>query len=246
MSKSNKYLKEYNKELKRLKQAIKRVEKQGYTVPENLIPKTPKTITAGSVRRLAQITPQKIREKSQANIISAKPTKANEKKHVIKKEQSKLSAQVKKDKEQRKKIDKKAKQSLKKLKENEEFRKSFSEGEIVYRKILDLCTKYNIDNPKGTQIVKGILQDEFNQFGKDNVILALSKIDNEELLEIIEYSFRYGVDSPQSNSALYEISMLIEGAINFNTRKKLDEALANDENWEDIRESEWSDMFGVK
>lgn len=231
MSKSTKYLKEYNKEVRRLKQAVKRAEKQGYIVPENIIPQRPKTITQGSVRRLAKITPEKIRQKSDSYVAEANPSKSKERKQPIKKESAK-ALQVKKEKEQRKKIDKKAKESLKKLQENEEFKKEFSMGDILYRKILDLCDKYSIDNPKGAQLVRGILQDEINTYGKDTVMRAFANIADEEMLSTVEYCLHYPPNSPQSNSALYIISMLIEGAINPETVTKMDEAVANDENWE--------------
>ena len=222
-NKSSKYLQEYNKEVRRLKQAIKRAEKQGYIVPESIIPQRPKTITQGSVRRLSKITPEKIRQKSDFQALGAVTDKS-------------------KDKEQRKKIDKKAKESLKKLQENEEFRKEFSIGEILYRKILDLCDKYSIDNPKGVQLIRGIFQDEISTYGKDTVMLALSNIADEEILSVVEYSFHYGVNSPQSNNALYEISMMIEGNINPESRAKMDNAIEQDEIWEEIPELEWSDL----
>ena len=222
-NKSSKYLKEYNKEIRRLKQAIRRAEKQGYIVPESIIPQRPKTITQGSIRRLAKITPEKIRQKSDFQALQAVTDKS-------------------KDKEQRKKINKKSKESLKKIQENEEFRKEFSIGEILYRKILDLCDKYSIDNPKGAQLIRGILHDEISTYGKDKVMLALANIADEEILSVVEYSFHYGINSPQSNNALYEITMLIEGSINPETRAKMDKAIEEGENWEDISEPEWSDL----
>lgn len=222
-NKSSKYLKEYNKEVRRLKQAIRRAEKQGYIVPESIIPQRPKTITQGSIRRLAKITPEKIRQKSDFQPLEAVTDKS-------------------KDKEQRKKINKKSKESLKKLQENEEFRKEFYIGEILYRKILDLCDKYSIDNPKGAQLIRGILQDEINKYRKDIVMLALANIADEEILSVVEYSFHYGVNSPQSNNALYEISIMIEGNINPETRAKMDNAIEQDNTWEEIPELEWSDL----
>lgn len=228
---TNKYLAEYNREVRRLKQAIRRAEKKGYTVPSNIIPPKPQKITAGSVRRLAKITPEKIRQKSASDVILAKPTKA------------KLNAQLKKDKEQRKKITQKTQESLKKIQENEDYREKFSKGEIVYRKILDLLEKYAIENPKAVQVIKGILNDEISQFGKGAVMESLAQ-NEEDILETVEYAMHYPINSPQSNNALYEITMLIEGDINLDTLVKLNKAIEEDENWEDIDESEWGDLFG--
>lgn len=56
---------DYKKQVKRLKQAVRRAEKRGYIVPENLIPKQPKRITKKSVERLKNITTNEIYSKSE-------------------------------------------------------------------------------------------------------------------------------------------------------------------------------------
>ena len=79
--------KEYSKQRKRLKQAIARSEKQGYIFPENILPDKPKRITKASVRRLAKITPEALRQKAEFLIEETGeliPVKGN--KSVIKKE----------------------------------------------------------------------------------------------------------------------------------------------------------------
>lgn len=50
----------YSKQLKRIKQFIRRAEKRGYIFSENVIPPKPKRITPASVRRLQRITPEKL------------------------------------------------------------------------------------------------------------------------------------------------------------------------------------------
>lgn len=56
---------DYKKQVKRLKQAVRRAEKRGYIVPENVIPKQPKIITKKSVERLKKITTKEIYSKSE-------------------------------------------------------------------------------------------------------------------------------------------------------------------------------------
>lgn len=56
---------EYKKQVKRLKQAIRRSEKRGYIVPENILPKQPKRVTTKSVERLKKITTKEIYAKSE-------------------------------------------------------------------------------------------------------------------------------------------------------------------------------------
>lgn len=54
----------YNKELRRIRQQVRRMESRGYDVPPELIPQRPKKITLASVRRLQKITTKKLYEKS--------------------------------------------------------------------------------------------------------------------------------------------------------------------------------------
>lgn len=54
----------YSKQIKRIKQFIRRAEKRGYQFSDNIIPKKPKNITEGSVRKLASLTPEKLYKKS--------------------------------------------------------------------------------------------------------------------------------------------------------------------------------------
>lgn len=56
---------DYKKQVKRIKQAIRRAEKRGYIVPDNIIPKQTKKITRKSVERLKKITTNDIYAKSE-------------------------------------------------------------------------------------------------------------------------------------------------------------------------------------
>lgn len=49
---------EYAKQVKRIKQAVRRAEKRGYIFDENIVPQTPKRITAKAIQKLKEITPQ--------------------------------------------------------------------------------------------------------------------------------------------------------------------------------------------
>ena len=61
---NNQTVKQYNKELKRIKQFIRRAEKRGYQFEDNIIPKKPKKISQGSVRKLKKINPDYLYKKS--------------------------------------------------------------------------------------------------------------------------------------------------------------------------------------
>lgn len=56
---------EYMKELRRIKQAVRRAEKRGYRFVEEVVPQTPKRITKKAIQSLKEITPPKIYAKAQ-------------------------------------------------------------------------------------------------------------------------------------------------------------------------------------
>lgn len=54
----------YEKELRRLKQFIRRTEKRGFRYAEDVIPEKPKRITKKSIERLQKLTPQELYKKA--------------------------------------------------------------------------------------------------------------------------------------------------------------------------------------
>lgn len=70
---------EYDKQVKRIKQFVRRAEKRGFIFPDNVIPNKPKRITKASVRMLSKITPKELYKKAEyggeasfGEIVSAK------------------------------------------------------------------------------------------------------------------------------------------------------------------------------
>lgn len=55
---------EYRKERKRIQGYVNKMKRKGYVFEDVILPPIPKRITAGSVRRLSAITPEKIRSRS--------------------------------------------------------------------------------------------------------------------------------------------------------------------------------------
>lgn len=54
----------YRKERRRIQNAINRLEKQGYVLPDDLLPSVPKKVTQASINRLKKITTEAIYKKS--------------------------------------------------------------------------------------------------------------------------------------------------------------------------------------
>lgn len=57
--------KQYRKQINRIKRAIKRLEKEGFIIPSDIIPLAPERISKKRISTLKSITPQAIRIKSQ-------------------------------------------------------------------------------------------------------------------------------------------------------------------------------------
>lgn len=55
---------QYMKERKRIQSAMRRLENQGYVLPDDLLPSTPKKVTQASINRLKKITTEVIYKKS--------------------------------------------------------------------------------------------------------------------------------------------------------------------------------------
>lgn len=55
---------QYRKERRRIQNAMNRLEKQGYVLPEDLLPSIPKKVTQASINRLEKITSESIYKKS--------------------------------------------------------------------------------------------------------------------------------------------------------------------------------------
>lgn len=90
--------KDYKKQRRRVQQAVKKLEKIGYIFDENVVPKIPKKITKASVQRLAKITPEKLREKSEY-IIGEEVVKYKTHKKEIRQEIKRVRQELKKEKE---------------------------------------------------------------------------------------------------------------------------------------------------
>lgn len=83
--------KAYQKERRRLLQAVRRAEKQGYIFPEDIVPKLPKRVTKKQLEKIQKIKPKQLYKKAKfvyqetGEVISAEQRKQDEKQEAIKK-----------------------------------------------------------------------------------------------------------------------------------------------------------------
>lgn len=179
--------KEYSKQRRRLKQAIARSEKQGYIFPENILPEKPKRITKASVRRLAKITPESLRQKAEflieetGELIPVKGNKAIIKQEITRKrnEYKEYLQQIEQD--------------------EEEYFPSFSS--IVIQEIKSYILGFP---PSISEMLMPLINTLIEEVGENEVATALENMPQ----QFHEYLYRHPYDS---NSAISEFaSSLIE------------------------------------
>lgn len=209
---------DYKKQVKRLKQAVRRAEKRGYIVPENVIPKQPKRITKKSVERLKKITTKEIYSKSEKLDFETGELIPGE---VARKQERSESA----------------KKAAKKRKEK---RYNAEKGESEYYE-----PQYETF-PSGADIIIGNFKAEMTRFPEvaqpivnqwlDRLLRDYSKEDVAEMLENaaaqglgVDYSIAYREDLLLDR--LSEMLDLLPGA---STGNKIDimEAMEYEEDWE--------------
>ena len=209
---------DYKKQVKRLKQVVRRAEKRGYIVPENVIPKQPKRITKKSVERLKKITTKEIYSKSEkldfetGELIPGEVARKQERSEAAKK-----AAKTRKEK-----------------------RYNAEKGESEYYE-----PQYETF-PSGADIIIGNFRAEMTRFPEvaqpivnqwiDRLLRDYSKEDVAEMLENaaaqglgVDYSIAYREDLLLDR--LSEMLDLLPGA---STGNKIDimEALEYEEDWE--------------
>lgn len=209
---------DYKKQIKRLKQAVRRAEKRGYIIPENVIPKQPKKITKKSVERLKKITPKEIYSKSEkldfetGELIPGDIARKQERSEAAKK-----AAKTRKEK-----------------------RYNPDKGESEYYE-----PKYE-NFPSGADIIIGNFKSEMTRFPEvaqpivnqwlDRLLRDYSKEDVAEMLENaaaqglgVDYSIAYREDLLLDR--LSEMLELLPGASTGN-KMEIMEAIEYEEDWE--------------
>lgn len=173
---------DYKKQVKRLKQAIRRAEKRGYIIPDNIIPPQPKRITRKAVERLKNITASDIYVKAEkidfetGELISGIEARKKERSEAAKK-----AAKTRKSK------------SNKSNDNTDTYYPTFSIIEVVRNRIIELERKAKPDIPieQRKNALLSIFDDTVTAFS-DNIeqyelYLKNNESDIAEFLDVITY-----------------------------------------------------------
>lgn len=134
----SKYIDEYRKERKRVRDFISRARRKGEIIPADVLPPIPKRITQGSINRLKKLTAKALHEKATTYIntvtgeVMPEGTTVVKQRREIKKAKDKEKKELEKELEElKKKMEEleKENEKLKKKLENEQKRREIEEEE---------------------------------------------------------------------------------------------------------------------
>lgn len=226
---------QYDKELNRIKRAKRDLEKRGYTVSENVIPKRPQKITAGSVRRLEKISKDYLYSHSVAIssetglTVSGTVRRTEELKSARNKSSRKVKTSPKTPKvnglalvtqyqyipptseeflELRRKLDI---EEIEQLKTDPVAQQIFNEGEIVFQQLLaEIETVRASEHHIWAEKLYDRLMDEISAYGKRKVMMSIGR-QSSGIIEQARYIIHYLEQSDNMQGRLDTFMSLITG-----------------------------------
>lgn len=227
ITKKSQLLKDYNKERDRIKRFIRNAEKRGYIFEPNLIPPKPKTITEGSIRRLSKIRPAQLYNKAHAiSAVTGQPITVEQRKREIKEEASRKAWETrrrKKDQEQ-----------YERIKTDKEWQRMFHASRIVWDKVQSMIADVSVEQSESANLLNNLLNSEIGKYGADAVLYSIAQT-SDDFLSTCETIIKYHPSSPSSRTAVQHLYILISGNLPSEAEQaEIDQALANDENWNEI------------
>lgn len=173
---------DYKNQVKRLKQAVKRAEKRGYIVPDNIIPERPKRITRKSVERLKKVTTKDIYAKAEKlDIETGELIPGETARKLERSEAAKKGAKTRKNKDN------------KPAENPDTYYPTFSIIDVIRERIIELTRKGKPDIPieQRKNALLSIFDDTVTMYS-DNIseyelYLKNNEAEIAELLDVITY-----------------------------------------------------------
>lgn len=226
-TKKSQLLKEYKKELNRIKRFIRNAEKRGYVFEPNLIPPEPKRITSGSIRRLSRIRPAQLYNKAYAlSAVTGQPITVEQRKREIREEASRKAWETRRRK--------KDEEEYNRIKSNREWQQTFHASKLVWNKVQSMIANVGVQQSQSAELLNNLLNSEIEKYGVDAVMYSIAQA-GEDFLSTCEVIIRYNPSSDISRTAVQHFYTLISGNLPSDAEQaEIDKALANDETWEEI------------
>lgn len=227
ITKKSQLLKDYNKERNRIKRFIRNAEKRGYIFEPNLIPPKPKTITAGSIRRLSKIRPAQLYNKAYAiSAVIGQPITVEERKKEIRQEAARKAWETRQRKKDLEQYDR--------IKKDREWQQMFHASRIVWDKVQSMIANVGVQQSQSADLLNNLLNSEIEKYGVDAVLYSIAQT-SDDFLSTCEVIIKYHPSSAVSRTAVQHLYTIISGNIpNDAEQAEIDKALANDEFWDEI------------
>lgn len=226
-TKKSQLLKEYNKERNRIKRFIRNAEKRGYVFEPNLIPPKPKTITSGSVRRLAKIRPTQLYNKAYAiSAVTGQPITVEQRKREIREQATRKAWETRRRK--------KDQEDYNRIKSNKEWQQTFHAAKLVWDKVQSMIANVGVQQSQSADLLNNLLNSQIEKYGADIVLYSIAQV-SEDFLSTCEVIIKYHPSSSVSRAAVQHLYTLISGNIPSDVEQaEIDNALDSDETWEEI------------
>lgn len=226
-TKKSQLLKEYNKERNRIKRFIRNAQKRGYVFETNLIPPKPKTITSGSIRRLAKIRPAQLYKKAYAiSAVTGQPITVEQRKREIRQEAARKAWETTRRKKDHRDYDR--------IKSNREWQHMFHASKLVWDKVQSMIANVGVQQSQSADLLNNLLNSQIEQYGADSVLYCISQA-SEDFLSTCETIIKYHPSSAVSRTAVQHLYTLISGNLPSDAEQaEIDNALSKDETWDEI------------
>lgn len=248
-------LKEYNKELRRLKRAVSNIEKRGYTFPK-LPFKELKQPKPASIERLQNIRTkdlykyaryetetgyikgtERLQQERKERAQKAKETRARRKQEALQREELErqqakadlIAQQVEMEQAQfEREMRERDKEAKRKLREDEEFARKFSEGKIVYEQIMEMIYNVDVTHESAGQSLRRALQEEFDEYGEDAVLMSMANAP-QEFIETCDSALTYNPPDERHTMAIMHLYELIKGtALTIEEAQRMQDTIDSD------------------
>lgn len=226
-TKKSQLLKEYNKERNRIKRFIRYAEKRGYVFEPNLIPPKPKTITAGSIRRLAKIKPAKLYSKAYAiSAVTGQPITVKQRKREIREQAARKAWETRRRK--------KDEEAYERIKTDAKWQQMFNASKIVWDKVQSMIENIGVQQSSSADLLNNLLNSQIQKYGIDTVLYCIAQT-SEDFLSTCEIIIRYHPSSAVSRTAVEHLYTIISGNLpSASEQAEIDNALYEDESWDEI------------
>lgn len=227
ITKKSQLLKDYNKERNRIKRFIRNAEKRGYVFEPNILPPKPKTITAGSIRRLSKIRPAQLYNKAYAiSAVTGQPITVEQRKREIRQEASRKAWETRRRK--------KDKEEYERMNSDREWQQTFNASKLVWDKVQAMIASVSVQQSQSADLLNNLLNSEIEKYGADSVLYSIGQA-SEDFLSTCEVIIKYHPSTAVSRTAVQHLYTLISGNLPSDAEQsEIDKALDSDETWEEI------------